>query len=226
MTRPPAFWELLGAGAAVGGTAVWGLAAAARVGLLRLLLEAFPRPSWDAVTWVLIPALLLLPPVLQGAAVGGLAAPRLAQVGRGLGGSVGGTFVGVAILAVTLVFGVRRLPSPAIAALSRTLPIPLTLGFFGLLVAGWVLVAGRLLGARWLRWAALPLGAVLTALAWILAHGHVVALSYVLDRPEVEGFFVSVALGGALGSAWSVSCAGDGNLTRREGVGYNPPAPG
>ncbi len=59
MTRRLEFWELTACGAAAGGTGVWGLAAAARVGWLRAFLDLFPHSSWDALTWVLIPILLL-----------------------------------------------------------------------------------------------------------------------------------------------------------------------
>ncbi len=60
--RAHGFWALCLAGIAIGGTGVWVVALAARVGILRMLLEIFPRPAWETVTWGLIPAVLLAPP--------------------------------------------------------------------------------------------------------------------------------------------------------------------
>src|SRR5207244_12270332 len=60
MTRRLEFWELTACGAAAGGTGVWGLAAAARVGWMRAFLGLFPHSTCDALTWGLSPAPLLL----------------------------------------------------------------------------------------------------------------------------------------------------------------------
>ena len=228
MTAPPpsraGFWELVGAGVAVGGTGVWGLAVAARVGTLRLVLDLFPASWWDGITWGLIPVLLLLPPVLQGATVAWLAPGRYARVGLAIAGSIGGTVVAGAVFGTALFLGVRHLPSSAVAFLARTAPVLLIIGFIALILAGWVLTLGVLVRLRGLRRAALPLGVAVTALAWILVRGHVLALSYVLEHTEAEAFFASVTLGGAVGAAWiSGGVAGD-DLTPRESVGYNPPA--
>jgi len=203
MTERRGFWGLAAAGIAIGGTGVWGLAAAARVGLLRQLLEVFPRSTWDAVTWGLIPALMLAPPVVQGVALAYLTGNHPAPVARGAAGGVAGTVV-AGIVGTAVVAGVRRLPPQTAAALARTTPEVLVPGFGILVLAGWLMIAGRFRMLRWLRWGALPLAAVVVALAWLRAHGQVVALSYILDRPEVSGFFVSVVAGGTAGSVWAV----------------------
>ncbi len=225
MTHRTGFWELVGAGIAVGGTGVWGLAVAAHTGLLRLLLEQFPRAWWETVTWGLIPALLLLPLVLQGVTVALLAAGRRARVGWSVGGSVAGTGIAAAVFGTALILGVRHLPPPTLVLLARTAPLSLIVGFIGLILAGWVIVLALLLRIRGLPQAALPLGGIGTALAWMLARGHVLALSYVLDHPEAQGFFASAALGGAIGSAWGAWWASREDLTREASVEYNPPAP-
>ena len=69
MRRSGEFWELAACGAAAGGISVWAVAAAARAGWLRALLDLFPRSTWDGVTWALIPLLLLVPMMLQGTVV-------------------------------------------------------------------------------------------------------------------------------------------------------------
>jgi len=204
MTGRAGFWLLAGAGAAVGGTAVWGLSAAARVGVLRMLLEMFPRPAWDGVTWALIPALMLVPPVLQGAAQAYLDGGRPAPLGRGIVGSVLGTVIAAGIFGTAILQGVRRLPPPTVAGLARMTPDVLIPIFGALLVAGWLVMFGRLAGVRWLWWGAAPIAAGVMLLGWLRAHGQVLALAYVLDRPEVNGFFAAVAVGGAAGGAWAV----------------------
>ncbi len=204
MTERPGFGALAGAGIAIGGTGVWGLAAAARVGVLRLLLELFPRPTWDSVTWGLIPALMLAPPVVQGVLVALLAGRRPAPIVLGAAGSVAGTGIMAGLVGIAVLVWVRRLPPQTVAALARGTPEALVPAFGMLVLAGWLLIAGRLRHLRWLRRGAVPLAVAFVALAWLRAHGQLMALSYVLDRPEVNGFFVSVALGGAVGSAWAV----------------------
>ncbi len=218
MTGRPGFWELAGAGAAVGGTGVWGLSAAARVGLLRMLLEVFPRSTWDGVTWALIPALMLAPPVLQGAVQSYLGGGRPAPLWRGIVGSVAGTVVAAAIFGAAILEGVRRLPSQTVSGLARMTPEVLIPVFGTLLVAGSLLILGRLGRLRWLRWGAVPLAAAVVLAAWLRAHGQALALAYVLDRPEVNGFFAAVAVGGAAGGAWA---AGAG---RRAGRAQTAPA--
>ncbi len=202
--RAHGFWALCLAGIAIGGTGVWVVALAARVGILRMLLEIFPRPAWETVTWGLIPAVLLAPPALQGIAIACLAAARPARVGRGVLGSLAGTFVAAALIGVAVLLWVRRLPPPTLAAVARGTPEVLIPLFAILVLAGWLSIAGRLQVVRWLRWGAFPLAIVIVALAWLHAHGQLVALSYVLDRPEMNGFFAAVTLGGALGSAGGV----------------------
>jgi hypothetical protein len=200
MTETPTTWELFGAGLAIGGTAVWALAAAARVGVLRSILDLFPRGSWDAITWVLIPVLLLAPIVVQGVAVAMLGDRRRAAwtVAAGAAGSL----VALAVLGTALLVGVRQLPREAQTWLGRTATETLIIGFSGAIVAGWLLVAGRLARVSPLRRAAVPIAAAAVAAAWIGARHTIVALSYVLDRPEANGFFAAVALGGGAGSAW------------------------
>jgi hypothetical protein len=199
----PTVWELIGAGLAIGGTAVWALAAAARVGVLRVLLEMFPRASWDAVTWVLIPALLLAPIVIQGIAVAafGRRAPA-AWVWTAAGAAAGSVFA-LAAFGTALLVGVRQLPRDPQVWLGRTAPEALIIAFSAAVAAGWLIVAARLAGAAWLRRAAVPIAAAVVAVAWMRAHHTIVALSYVLDRPEANGYFAAVAVGGAVGSAWA-----------------------
>lgn len=205
MTRGPAWWELAGAGLAVGGTAVWALAWAARVGALRLLLELFPRAAWDRVTWVLVPALLLLPPVAVGLVLACLAGGRPQTAVRAIAGGLAGTIAAGALLGAAVLLVARRLPPPAAAQLARAVPGVLAPAFGILLVAGWLVVAGRLFALRPLRGALpLPAAAALVAAAWLLAPGGVRAAAYVLDRPELGGLLAAVSLGGALGSAWAI----------------------
>ncbi|HYM69292.1 MAG TPA: hypothetical protein VEZ44_06835 [bacterium] len=204
MTPRVAFWELAGAGAAVGGTGVWALAAAARVGALRLLLEAFPRATWDAVTWGLIPVLLFVPCAVQGAAVAWLGGWRPGTVWRAVLGSALGTLVALGVFGVAILDGVRRLPPHTIAVVAKTAPNVLIAAFALVLVAGWLFVVARCTRGRRLRALAVPIAAVAVGLAEWRAHGQLVALSYVLDRAEAEGFFAAVSAGGALGAAWGV----------------------
>ncbi len=98
-----------------------------------------------------------------------------------------------------------RTDRTALAAVVRGTPEVLIPLFAILVLAGWLSIAGRLRVVRWLRWGAFPLAIVIVALAWLRAHGQLVALSYVLDRPEMNGFFAAVTLGGALGSAGAVT---------------------
>ncbi len=215
MTAQADFWELAAIGAAVGGTGVWALAAAARVGALRLLLDAFPRGTWDAVTWGLIPALLLVPCAAQGVVVGWFGMRRPYAGWGPPAAAVAGTLVALAVFGVAILDGVRRLPPRAVAIATRTAPNVLIPAFAVLVIAGWLLVVARLTRSRVLAAAAVPLAAAGVALAWWRLHGQVVALSYVLDRPEANGFFAAVAVGGAAGAAWAARrrggpVAGDG----------------
>jgi hypothetical protein len=221
MIRRLDFWELTACGAAVGGTGVWGLAAAARVGWLRAFLDLFPRSSWDALTWVLIPVLLVLSPAAQGAIVARLAAPRPAPVWRGVAGSMGGTLVALVVASALALALIRRLPPPVVGMLARTLPQMLILGCGGLLVGGWLLGLGRLLRSSQLRRAAFPIAVLIGGAAWLRARGWVLAAAYVLDRAEVVAFFLAVAFGGAFGAAWSVQRAAGADLTGPDAGGYN-----
>lgn len=205
------FWELAGAASAVGGTAVWGIALAARVGLLRGLLEVFPRSTWDAVTWGLIPALMLVPPVLQGAAAGWMSPIRPAPVRRAIGGAVGGTLLAMGIFGGVLIAG-RVLIQPIVA----TVPIlgDLFTVCFGIaVVAGWLVIAGQIPALGWLRRASLPLALAAVTVAWAEAHAATVSVVFVLDQREMNGLFASVAVGGAAGSAWTI-CRSRGTRTR------------
>jgi hypothetical protein len=196
------FWELAGAASAVGGTAVWGFALAAREGLLRGLLEVFPRSTWDAVTWGLIPALMLIPLVLQGAAVALMSPIRPAPVGRAVGGAVGGTLLAMGVFGAVLIVG-RVLIQPIVA----TVPIlgDLFTVCFGIaLVAGWLVIAAQIPALGWLRRTSLPLALAAVTVAWAEAHAAVMSLVFVLDQREMNGFFASVAVGGAVGSTWTV----------------------
>jgi hypothetical protein len=208
MRDTPTAWELMGAGLAIGATGVWALAAAARVGVLRALLDLFPRGSWDAVTWVLIPLLLLAPIVIQGVAVamfagGATMKSNPAAWASTAAGAAAGSLLALAVFGAGLLIGVRQLPRDPQVWLGRTAPEALIIAFSGAVLAGWLIVAARLARASWLRRAAVPVAAAVVAVAWIRAHHTVVALSYVLDRPEANGFFAAVAVGGAVGSAWA-----------------------
>lgn len=203
MRDTPSMWELAGTGMAVGGTGVWALAAAARVGVLRMLLDLFPRTTWDAVTWVLIPALLLAPIVVQGLAVAALAGRRARAWAGTTVAAVVGAGIAFAAIGAVLVLLVRPLPRGPQVWLERTAPGALIFGFTAAVIAGWLLVAGRLARMPRLRLAAVPVAAVVATLAWTGAHHLVIALSYVLDRPEANGFFAAVALGGGVGAAWA-----------------------
>lgn len=202
-----AFWECAAWGAAVGGLAVWALAAAARAGWLRVLLDLYPRSSWERITWVLIPVLLLLPLIAQGIAVAFLAPSRPFPAGRAIMGSIAGTVGGLAAgLAVFVLAG--RVPGPAGGSAARAVPIPLTLGCGTLLIAAALSAAGRSSEMAWLRFAAVPVAATAALAAWVFARGWVREASYVLDRAETLIFFVAVAVGGAVGAAWSVAVRG------------------
>lgn len=197
------FWERAAWGAGGGGAAVWGLAAAARAGWLRALLDLSPRSSWERITWVLIPVLLLLPLVAQGILVGLLAPSRTVLAGRGIIGSIAGTVGGLAVGLVVLVLA-GRVAGLAGTSVARAVPVPLTLACGALLIAAALSLAGRARRIGWLRSAAIPAAAAAAAGAWTLARGWVLSASYVLDRAETVVFFVAVAAGGAWGAAWSV----------------------
>lgn len=203
MNDTPTVWELIGAGVAIGGTAVWALAAAARVGVLRALLDLFPRASWDAVTWALIPALLLAPIVIQGIAVAAFGKRPPAAWVWAAAGAAAGSLLALAVFGAVLLVGVRQLPRDGQVWLGRTAPEALIIAFSGAVLAGWLIVAARVMRMSWPWWMAVPVAAVVVAVAWIRAHHTVVAVSYVLDRPEANGFFAAVAVGGAVGSAWA-----------------------
>jgi len=204
VTGRSGFWELAVSGVAVGGTAVWAVAAAARVGVLRLLLEVFPRATWDTVTWGLIPLVLFVPCAAQGAVLAWLSGRRPAPARRAVLGSALGTLVAMGVLGAALLDGVRRLPPRTLAVLAKTAPDVLIVLFTLLIAAGWLLMiaraAGRLVAGR----VAVLLAAVALAVLWQRGHAQIVALSYILDRPEANGFFASVAVGGGLGTAWAV----------------------
>lgn len=203
MNDSPTAWELIGAGVAVGGTGVWALAAAARVGVLRAILDLFPRASWDAVTWGLIPALLLAPIVIQGLGVAAFSGRHPAPWAAAAGGAAAGSLVALAVIGAALLLGVRQLPRGSQAWLGRSAPEALIIGFSAAILAGWLIVAARLAHLARPRWTAVAVAAAVVVLAWIRAHHTVVALSYVLDRPEANGFFAAVTLGGTAGSAWA-----------------------
>jgi hypothetical protein len=203
MNATPTIWELFGAGLAVGGSAVWALAAAARVGVLRAILDIFPRASWDAVTWALIPALLLVPIVVQGAAVAAFGG-RAGAARKAAAAAAAGSLLALAVIGTVLLAGVRELPHGAQAWLGRVATEALIVGFAGAIIAGWLVIAARVAGASQARWLIVPVAAVAAATAWAAARHIVVDLSYVLDRPEANGFFAAVALGGGAGAAWMV----------------------
>src|SRR5207302_6684737 len=150
------FWELAAWGAGVGGAGVWGLAVAARVGWLRALLDLFPRSTWEWVTWGVIPALLTLPVIVQGAAVAAVSSRRPVPAARGITGSAAGSLVAVVAITLGVLAGVRHLPGSAAGRLAVAAPVPLILGCGALLLAGGLRVAGRLLGSIGLRRAAVP----------------------------------------------------------------------
>jgi len=196
------FWELTAWGAGVGGAGVWGLAVAARVGWLRALLDLFPRFTWEWVTWGVIPALLTLPLIVQGAAVAAVSSRRPVPAARGIAGGAVGSLVAVVAIAVGVLAGVRHLPGSAAGRLATAVPVPLILGCGALLLAGGLRVAGRLLRSIGLRRAAVPMALLAAVGAWALARPSVLAAAYVLDRAEVVVFFVAVVVGGSGGAAW------------------------
>ncbi len=220
MTRRMEFWELAAWGTAVGGAAVWGLAVAAREGWLRALLDLYPKSSWEHVTWVLIPVLLMLPFIAQGVGVALASSSRPIPAGRGIAGSVAGSLL-VLIVGAVLFLGVRRLPGVTGGPVARALPVFLVLGYGALLIAWWLLAAGRSLHSRWLRLAAVPLALAVAAATWILARGCVLLASYVLGRAEVAALFIAVAAGGGVGAAWSLRPARSRELTGEERGRYN-----
>ena len=196
------FWELTAWGAGVGGAGVWGLAVAARVGWLRALLDLFPRFTWEWVTWGVIPALLTLPLIVQGAAVAAVSSRRPVPAARGIAGSVVGSLVAVVAVALGVLAGVRLLPGSVAGRLVTAVPVPLILGSVALLLAGGLLGAGRRLRSVGLRRAAVPIALLAAVGAWALARPWVLAAAYVLDRAEVVVFFVAVVVGGSGGAAW------------------------
>ncbi len=202
MTRRREFWELAAWGAAVGGAGVWALAAAARVGWLRVLLDLYPRSSWDRVTWVLIPVLLMLPLIAQGSAAAWLSPARPIPAGRGIAGSVAGSLCVLVVAGIAILIVVRRLPGFVVGALIRFAPVSLILGCGVLLVAGCLAAAGRVFDRRGLRRVALPAAFVVAIAGWVFARGWVLSASSVLDGAEVAAFFVAVVVGGGVGSAW------------------------
>ncbi|TMJ14272.1 MAG: hypothetical protein E6H02_03490 [Bacillati bacterium ANGP1] len=216
------FWELTAWGAGVGGAGVWGLAVAARVGWLRALLDLFPRFTWEWVTWGVIPALLTLPVIVQGAAVAAVSSRRPVPAARGIAGSAAGSLVAVVAIALGVLAGVRHLPGSAAGRLAVAAPVPLILGCGALLLAGGLRAAGRLLRSIGLRRAAVPTALLAAAGAWALARPSVLAAAYVLDRAEVVVFFVAVVVGGSGGAAWGagappgVARGGRGGSTRAE----------
>jgi hypothetical protein len=222
MTDAPTIWELFGAGLAAGGTAVWALAAAARVGVLRVILDIFPRAWWDAVTWVLIPALLLVPIVVQGWAVA-VFGGRRRDGWLIAAAAVVGSLVALAVFGTALLYGVRSLPRGAQQWLGRYSTEALIFGFVGAIVAGWLLVAARLARLPQVRWLVVPVSAILVAAVWAAARHVIIDISYVLDRPEANGFFAAVALGGAAGSARMVRNAAAA-VGEREGEAASPRA--
>jgi len=220
MTRRGDFCALAACGAAVGGAAVWGLAAAARVGWLRALLDAYPKSSWDRITWVLIPVLLMLPLVAQGTAVALASSVRPAPAGRGIAGSAAGSLAALVVGAMLFV-GARRLPGFAGGEVAGALPAMLILGYVVLLVIWWLTAVTRSIRRRWIRWAAVVPALAAAAAAWLLARGWVLSASSVLDRAETIVFFIAVAAGGGLGAAWALR---PGELTGSERGRYNVPS--
>ena len=195
-------WEKVGAASAMGGTAVWACALAARVGVWRAVLQVFPRFTWDGVTWLLIPAVFLLPPVLQGVGVALASDVRPAPWRPAIWGAVGGTLLAALTLEIGFVIG-----RPVIQATLGLVPIlsEFTSVCFGIvMVAGWLVLAARIPALAGLRAAALPVALPAVTLAWALAHGRAASVVNVLDQHEIIGLFAAVALGGAVGSVWSV----------------------
>ncbi|HVI84032.1 MAG TPA: hypothetical protein VNA86_01860 [bacterium] len=220
MRRSGEFWELAACGAAAGGISVWVLAAAARAGWLRALLDLFPRGTWDGMTWALIPLLLLVPMMLQGTVVAEFSA-RPRPIARTIAGSIGGSILALAVAGILVSTVLRRIPPSRLGTLTRPLPEPLLLAAAVLLGAGSLLTAGRLAGSLPLRRAALPAAALGVAAAWLVAPGRVLSAIDVLDRIEVAGFFLGVMVGGALGSAWLATRTAGSGLTGRRACRYN-----
>ena len=220
MRRSGEFWELAACGAAAGGISVWVLAAAARAGWLRALLDLFPRGTWDGMTWALIPLLLLVPMMLQGTVVAEFSA-RPRPIARTIAGSIGGSILALAVAGILVSTVLRRIPPSRLGTLTRPLPEPLLLAAAVLLGAGSLLTAGRLAGSLPLRRAALPAAALGLAAAWLAARSRVLAAMDVLDRIEVAGFFLGVMVGGALGSAWLATRTAGSGLTGPRACRYN-----
>ena len=213
MNDGPTVWELIITGVAIGGTGVWALAAAARVGVLRAVLDVFPRASWDAVTWGLIPVVLLVPIVMQGLAVAAMSGRPPAAWAGAAAGAAAGSLVTLAAIGTALLAGIRQLPRESQIWVGRTTPEALIIVFTAAILAGWLVVLARLARVSRFRLAAVPVAAAIAVLAWTRAHHSVVALSYVLDRPEANGFFAAVAVGGALGSAWAARRGGGAGVS-------------
>ncbi len=211
----PGMWELLLEAAAVGGTGVWGVAEASRVGILRLLLDLFPRSSWEAVTWVLVPAVLLVAPAVQGVAAALLGGEGPSSWGRAVAGSLGGTIVALGSLGAAALWGERHLPPSVLTSAIAATPEVLVLGGGTVVGGGWLLLLGRVAGAPLVRRAALPVAVGARAVGWGAARPYLVAWTYALDRPEASGFFVAVAVGGAAGSVWAARIGRRGAPRRR-----------
>ena len=180
------FWELAACGAAAGGVSVWALAAAARAGWLRALLDLFPPSTWDAVTWALIPLLLLVPMAVQGAVVAAASyRPRL--TGRAAAGGIGGSLLALIAAGILASTALRRLSPSLVGTFARPLPDPLILGSATLLAGGWLLWRDK--SSR--RWLLLLVLLILPRLAFLSS----------LENPEprytVE-FFVFVIAAGSL----------------------------
>lgn len=216
-------WGLGACAGAVGGAAVWALAEAARVGWLRALLDLYPRSSWDRVTWVLIPVLVVLPLVIQGTTAAWLSAARPVPAGRGVVGSTAGSVVALGALGLAL-FAARRLPALAGSAAAGTLPVFLVLGWGVLFVSGGLAVVSQSSDRPWLRRAAVPAALAITGIAWIFAREWILSAAAVLDQLEVVAYFIAVAGGGGVGSAWSTRASLHGNLTGVERGRYNVPS--
>ena len=225
MKRTGEFWELAACGAAAGGISVWAVAAAARAGWLRALLDLFPRSTWDGVTWALIPLLLLLPMALQGIVVAEVS-PRPRPVGWTTAGSIGGSLLALTVGGILVSTVLRRVPPSRLGTLTRPLPEPLLLASAFLLAGGSLLTAGRLAGSLPLRRAALPIAALVMGAAWLAARGRVLSAIDVLDRIEVAAFFLAVMVGGALGCAWLAVRSPGRGLTGPPACRYNVRNPG
>jgi hypothetical protein len=203
MTRHAEWWGLVACGVLVGGATVWGLAAAARVGWLRALLDVYPKSSWDRITWVLIPVLLMLPLIAQGTAVALASSSRPMPAGRGIAGSAAGSLAALVVGAI-LAVGARRLPAFAGGAVAGALPAMLVLGYGVVVVAWWLSVVTRPVRRRWTRWAVVISALAAAGAMWLLARGWILSASYVFDRAEIIAFFIAVAAGGGLAAAWAV----------------------